>query len=197
MVDPPPHTEKQSLRRKLRRARQTHFAELPDAVRALVFSRPPANALAIITKGATIGFYCAAGPEAPTLGYAKWFHENGHALALPWFADRNAPMKFRKWHNPWDEDELVRGPFAMPQPAAASPELAPDVLFVPLIGFTASGERLGQGGGHYDRWLAEHPNVPAIGLAWDCQKVGAIPSEPHDRRLAMVVTPTRVWTVAE
>lgn len=196
MVDPPPHTEKQSLRRKLRKARQKHFAELPNAVRALVFSRPPANALAMVPQGATIGLYCAAGAEVPTLGYAKWFHENGHALALPWFPDRDAKMKFRKWHNPWDEDKLVQGPFAMLQPAAQSPELAPDVLFVPLIGFTASGERLGQGGGHYDRWLAEHPNVAAIGLAWDCQKIETLPSEPHDRRLAMVVTPTRVWTAS-
>jgi 5-formyltetrahydrofolate cyclo-ligase len=69
----------------------------------------------------------------------------------------------------------------------------PDVLFVPLVGFTARGDRLGQGGGHYDRWLAANPHVPAIGLGWDCQLVEDLPREDHDRPLSAVVTPTRLF----
>jgi 5-formyltetrahydrofolate cyclo-ligase len=64
---------------------------------------------------------------------------------------------------------------------------------VPLVGFTASGERLGQGGGHYDRWLAEHPGRLTIGLAWDAQLCPALPSEPHDEPLDAVITPTRIY----
>jgi 5-formyltetrahydrofolate cyclo-ligase len=67
------------------------------------------------------------------------------------------------------------------------------VLFVPVVGFTEDGARLGQGGGHYDRWLAAHPGAVAIGLAWDCQRVDALPVEPHDAPLAAVVTPTRLY----
>jgi 5-formyltetrahydrofolate cyclo-ligase len=70
-------------------------------------------------------------------------------------------------------------------------------VFVPLLGFTPRGDRLGQGGGHYDRWLEANPSVPAIGLAWDCQKMENLPVEPHDRRLAMIVTPTRVHQESE
>ena len=64
------------------------------------------------------------------------------------------------------------------------------------MGFTPSGKRLGQGGGHYDRWLAEHPAVLKIGLAWDIQCVepeDALPTEPHDIALDAVVTPTRMY----
>lgn len=67
------------------------------------------------------------------------------------------------------------------------------MLFVPLVGFTAEGARLGQGGGHYDRWLADHPDTTAIGLAWDGQRVDDLPTEAHDIPLAAVVTPTRIY----
>lgn len=193
MVDPPPQFDKARLRTRLRKARREHVAALPPAVRALVFSRPPARVLELAPEGATIGLYCATGAEAPALAYAKWFHENGHELALPWFADRDSPMQFRRWRDPYNEDELETGPFGMLQPPATSEPAQPDLLFVPLVGFTATGDRLGQGGGHYDRWLAANPKVRAIGLAWDCQRVESLPFEPHDRRLAMVVTPTRTY----
>lgn len=66
-------------------------------------------------------------------------------------------------------------------------------MFVPCVGFTADGGRLGQGAGHYDRWLAAHPSAVAIGLAWDCQLVDELPTEPHDHPLDAVVTPTRLY----
>ena len=69
----------------------------------------------------------------------------------------------------------------------------PDVVFVPLVGFTPDGARLGMGAGHYDRWLEAHPAALAIGMAWDCQEVAALPLEPHDRPLAAIVTPTRLF----
>jgi 5-formyltetrahydrofolate cyclo-ligase len=188
---------KQALRKKLRAERREHVAALPKAVRALVFSRPPAAALTLVPDGATIGLYSPGEGEAPTVGYARWFHEIGYALALPWFSERDSRMEFRRWNDPYADDALESGPYSHSQPRPDAPTAQPDVLFVPLIGFTASGDRLGQGGGHYDRWLEAHPDVPAIGLAWDCQRVDALPAEPHDRKLAMIVTPTRAYTGEE
>ena len=73
--------------------------------------------------------------------------------------------------------------------------MAPDLVVVPLVGFTSEGHRLGQGGGHYDRWLEAHPHVPAVGLAWDVQQAEELPTEPHDRTLAAIITPTRIhWS---
>lgn len=185
--------EKQRLRNDMRKLRRAHIASLPDSLARLMFLRPPAAIAGLVPAGGCVGLYHATGAEAPTAAYARWFFENGRSLALPWFADRSAPMLFRVWHNPWIDDELEIGPFGILQPRPDSPEADPDLAFVPLLAFTARAERLGQGGGHYDRWLAANPHTPAIGLAWDCQLVDALPLESHDCKLHAVVTPTRLF----
>lgn len=187
---------KSKLRRTLRSARKAHVESLPDSIRGLLFHRPPAPVLARIGDEAVIGVYHAGPYEAPAGGYARFFHEAGHTLALPRFDSRTAPMAFARHADPYGEDNLEPGPFGMMQPGADAEALLPDFLFVPLVGFTADGDRLGQGGGHYDRWLAEHPGVPAIGLAWDAQLCESLPTEPHDRRLDAVITPTRIYGLA-
>lgn len=173
--------------------RGAHVAALPQATRALLFLRPPAPVAAMAPEGAVVGLYHAAPHEAPTRSYAKWLYENGRTLALPWFAGREARMTFRRWDNPFDDQGLEPGPYQALQPQADAEDVTPDALFVPLVGFTAEGARLGQGGGHYDRWLADHPAAVPIGLAWDCQLVDSLPAEPHDRPLRAVVTPTRFY----
>ena len=102
-------------------------------------------------------------------------------------------MRFRVWRDPFGDDGLEPGPLGHFQPAADADEVFPDVAFVPLLAFTPAGERLGQGGGHYDRWLGENPAVVAIGMAWDSQLVESLPVESHDRHLRAVVTPTRLY----
>ncbi len=197
MVDPSPPIsaadEKAALRRAYRAARSEHGAALPPGLRALMLNRPPAPVVEMVPEGAVIGLYHPAGTEAPAIGWARWFAEHGRQVALPWFAAREAPMEFRNWANPWDEDGLVPGPWRALQPGEDAEPLTPGLVVVPLLAFTAAGLRLGQGGGHYDRWLGTHPSVPAIGLAWDCQIAEELPFEPHDRRLAAVVTPTRIY----
>ena len=185
--------DKQRLRLTLRAQRKAYFEALPKATQSLLFMRPPSPIAALVPPGATVGLYSSTAFEAPTGAYARWFHENGYGLALPWFAARGAAMQFREWSDPYVEAALVCGPYGAAQPRADAAEAIPDVVFVPLIGFAAAGDRLGQGGGHYDRWLAAHPDVLAIGLAWDCQLVDALPIEPHDRKLAAIVTPTRLY----
>ena len=184
---------KDELRKDLRQARREHVAALPASMRALVFHRPPAPLLELVPEGATIGLYRANPFEAPAQAYARFFAERGHAIALPRFADRGAAMHFARHTDPYDESDCEVGPFGLLQPLADAEELDPDILFVPLLGFTESGARLGQGGGHYDRWLADHPGIPAIGLAWDVQKRDMLPLEPHDVPLTAVVTPTRFY----
>lgn len=76
------------------------------------------------------------------------------------------------------------------------PELV-DVVIVPGIAFTASGDRLGQGGGWYDRFLTRiRPDCMTIGVGFEPQLVDSIPTEPHDRRLDLVVTDGGVATPA-
>jgi 5-formyltetrahydrofolate cyclo-ligase len=184
---------KSDLRRTLRAARKGHVEGLPGTIKGLLFHRPPAPLLAQIGDEAVIGLYHAGPYEAPAAGYARFFHEAGHRLALPRFAANGAPMTFAAHSDPHGESDLEVGPFGILQPAAEAEALVPDVLFVPLVGFTAALERLGQGGGHYDRWLAEHRPALAIGLAWNAQLMPALPVEPHDVPLDAVVTPTRMY----
>ena len=166
---------------------------LPDSMRSLVFHRPPAPLLDLIPDGSVVGLYRADPFEAPATAYAKFFLDRGHEVALPRFATRNSAMEFARHSDPFDEEDLEVGPFGLLQPFAEAPALDPQVLFVPLVGFTDSGDRLGQGGGHYDRWLENRENVTTIGLAWDCQLAEGLPTEPHDQRLDAVVTPTRIY----
>ena len=184
---------KQQLRREARAVRKAHVASLPQATRALLFLRPPAPLLVLMPEGATIGLYHAMGDEAPTQRYARWLYENGRTIALPWFGAADDAMSFRQWSDPFDDGTLEQGPHRALQPSPGSPLAEPDALIVPLLGFTAAGQRLGQGGGHYDRWLADHPGVSAIGLAWDCQLMENLPHEAHDQPLSAVVTPTRFY----
>jgi 5-formyltetrahydrofolate cyclo-ligase len=186
-------TTKSELRQELRARRKAHVDALPDNMRALMFHRPPAPLLARIPQEATIGLYHAAPFEAPAAAYARFFRDAGPVIALPHFAHHTAPMTFRHHTDPYAQEDLEVGPFGILQPEADAEPLMPEVLFVPLLGFTADGARLGQGGGHYDRWLAEHRPALAVGLAWDAQACEALPIEPHDITLDAVVTPTRIY----
>lgn len=185
--------EKQKLRARMRDARRAHVRALPPATRALLFLRPPRPVADLAPEGVTVGLYHANPNEAPTRGYAKWFFENGRHVALPRFERRGAGMGFHVWRDPYEDSDLEQGPYGHLQPTAEAEPAAPHLIFVPLIAFTADGHRLGQGGGHYDRWLADNPQVTPVGLAWDCQLAERLPLEPHDRLLRAVVTPTRLY----
>ncbi|MFM5908131.1 MAG: 5-formyltetrahydrofolate cyclo-ligase [Novosphingobium sp.] len=188
-----------ALRRSLKAARRAFVESIPSSQRGLIMRRPPLPIVARVPGDAVIGVYFEHGGEAPASHYARWFHERGHRIALPWLADRTAPMQFREWANPFayedglEPDPFDRGSAEALQPPAFAAELVPDVLFCPLVGFSSAGARLGMGGGHYDRWLARHRPMLAIGLAWDCQLVEDLPLEPHDAPLDGVITPTRIY----
>lgn len=189
---------KADLRRALRKARRDHVSALPASVRGLILNRPPQPVVEMLADKPLVGLYHPVGAEAPSLGWARWLHENGHQIALPWFATRESAMQFRLWSNPWDDDLLEPSPHGGLQPIVgvhdiSTGEMTPHAVVVPLVGFTADCHRLGQGGGHYDRWLAANPDTTAIGLAWDVQCLDELPLEPHDRVLNAVVTPTRIY----
>ena len=186
-------TEKKRLRAELKQRRREFLAAIPAAQRGLLFRRPPAAVAALVPEGAVISVYHEMKGEVPASNYARWFFEAGHRIALPWFASRGEPMQFREWSNPFVEELLVPDPYQALQPARDAAVLLPDVMFCPLLGFTAKGGRIGYGAGHYDQWLAAHRPALAIGLAWDCQLVAELPLEPHDVMLDAIVTPTRIY----
>ena len=107
-------------------------------------------------------------------------------LALPWARRQPHEMHYRAWDGqpPAGVDDC-----GLPAPAEG-PAVVPDVVLVPCVGYTRTGFRLGYGGGYFDRWLARHPGVTAIGIAWSMSEIaeGAFAPQPHDRVLAIVLT---------
>jgi 5-formyltetrahydrofolate cyclo-ligase len=93
-----------------------------------------------------------------------------------------------------DTTSRLRG-LKMARPDA--PTLSPadlDVVVVPGVVFDASGARLGRGAGYYDRFLAALPTAKPLRLVLtlDEQIVDRVPIEPHDQRVHVIVTPTRI-----
>jgi 5-formyltetrahydrofolate cyclo-ligase len=85
------------------------------------------------------------------------------------------------------------GVWGIAEPKGDKLELEPDVLLVPLLAFDAAGWRLGYGGGFYDRTLRAlraHKRIVAVGLAYDEQKVDAVPHLDYDERLDWVLRPS-------
>ena len=82
----------------------------------------------------------------------------------------------------------VVGPDLRVQPGDVDPATL-DIVVVPGLAFTADGRRLGQGGGHYDRFLPRlRPGCVTVGAAFAEQLVDDLPTEPHDIRLTHVAT---------
>ena len=87
--------------------------------------------------------------------------------------------------------ELVPMGFGTVGPGPEAAEVEPDILLTPLAAFDRKGHRIGYGKGHYDRALARLDSKArriAVGVAFACQEVDAVPHEPHDRRLEFVLT---------
>ena len=77
----------------------------------------------------------------------------------------------------------------LPEDDPAPDPASIDVVIVPGTAFTPAGDRLGQGGGWYDRFLARvTPDCLKVGVAFAPQLVDSLPVEPHDLRVDVVVT---------
>jgi 5-formyltetrahydrofolate cyclo-ligase len=192
---------KKQLRTELRRKRVEFAAALPAEVSALVFNRPPGPVLELVPVGATIGLYRSDVGEAPSASYIRFFFERGHPIALPRVTTLDKPMEFRLHTDPYEESDLESGVWGLRQPRIEAPVVVPEVLFMPLIGFTAKGDRLGQGGGYYDRTLAQlragARRPPFVGLAFSIQEVAHVPMESHDQRLDAILTEKAFIPVAK
>lgn len=116
----------------------------------------------------------------------------GTRLALPEASKAPVAMHFL----PWDGREPARLD-GCGIPTGEGKPLVPDVILVPCVGFTEDGHRLGYGGGYFDRYLAAHPEVTALGVAWSQARLPdrALQPASHDQPLVAVVTEHDTWPV--
>ncbi len=141
--------------------------------------------------GRTVGVYWPFRGEPDLRPWMEAIARRGARLALPVVIRKGAPLVFRSWA---PGEKLEKGVWNIPVPAGGD-DVEPDVVVSPLVGFDALGYRLGYGGGFYDRTLPTLGCGPtpgleltAIGLAFEAQRVPALPREANDVRLEVIVT---------
>jgi 5-formyltetrahydrofolate cyclo-ligase len=110
-------------------------------------------------------------------------HDRGNPIVLPVTPKRGQPLSFRRWR---PGDAMIPERFGTMRPTGE--DLIPDFLLIPLLAFDLSGNRLGYGGGFYDRTLSGLPGRFRLGCGFAAQQVDAVPVGPYDQKLDAVAT---------
>ncbi len=180
--------DKAALRQRATALRKAAF-ELygPDASRRLA-----AHGLDFLGlgPGAMVSGFAAIRDEMDPAPLMLWLNAEGFKLALPVMQGKGKPLAMRAWS---PGDAMLPAAWGIVEPMDDKPEVEPDVVLVPLLAFDSMGSRLGYGGGYYDRTLARLRSlkpIVAVGLAYDEQRVDAVPRESYDERLDWVLTPS-------
>lgn len=187
--------DKSALRVRLRALRRRLADREPDAAQRAARRLP----LSRFARFSVIASYCPTGAEfdpGPVLQAILAFDPGRATAALPVAVDRDSPLRFRLWQV---GDVLTPDAFGIPSPAATAPDVQPNLVLTPLLGFDRAGGRLGQGAGHYDRALENLRKarpVFVLGLAYSGQEVDAVPTDRHDQRLDAILTETEFIEVA-
>ena len=177
--------DKSALRAHFRQRRSDFVGSMTSAERQVSFSRLPSPLVARMTPDMIVAGYAALGAEAPAAQLMAHASELGCRLALPHITSRTAPMRFLSWDG---RSALEPGPFGLQQPATTSAVVRPDLVLVPLLAFDRRLNRLGQGGGHYDRALSILPGASSVGLAWSVQEADLLATDPWDVPLDAILT---------
>lgn len=131
-----------------------------------------------VQKAVSVFVYVASGSEVDTCPLIDALLRIGKRVAVPRVLSEPGRMQAVAIAS---RDELVLGRYKLLEPLPDAPVLRdPDLVLTPGLAFTPAGERLGQGGGYYDRYLALHPSSLAIGLAFSEQLADRLPAESHD-----------------
>jgi 5-formyltetrahydrofolate cyclo-ligase len=140
--------------------------------------------------GAIVGGFMPIGEEISPLPLMARLRAGGYRLALPVMMSKGQPLQFRAYT---PGDSLIAAVWGIREPAPEQPVLQPDVLLAALLAFDDRGFRLGYGGGYYDRTINGLRRIKpliTIGLAFDEQRVDAVPHLDYDEPLDWILTPS-------
>lgn len=188
-AQPPAQPAKSALRDQILAARRQR--SLGESVAAAEAIAEHVLAWDVVRRAATVAAYVSVGREPGTGLLLDALHAAGKRVLLPVLrADNDLDWAVFT-------GGLVPASRGLLEPAG--PRLGPeaianaDVLLVPGLAVSANGDRLGRGGGSYDRALARVGADVPIGLLLHEDEAGLdVPTEPHDRRVGFVVTPAGV-----
>ncbi len=133
-----------------------------------------------------IGGYYPANYEIDDLEILNYFFKKGFIISLPKI-EKKSQMEFYKWYK---NDPLLLNKYGIPEPMTTK-RVYPDILFIPLVAFDKELNRLGYGGGFYDRYIqkiSKIKKVLKVGLAFSFQKLKTIPINKYDKKLDLIIT---------
>lgn len=179
---------KKDMRRDAKTARSRAFAEhgtgASEAIarHGIGFAGTPSPAI--------VSGFLAIGDEIDPTPLMRRLLGEGYRLCLPVMEGKGKPLVFRAWS---PGEPLAETMWGIREPLPEAPVLDPDIVLGPLLAFDTKGYRLGYGGGFYDRTLARLralKPIASIGIAFDEQKVDAVPHVDYDERLDWILTPS-------
>ena len=134
----------------------------------------------------SIGGYYPCNHEIDDLNILNYFRNKRVNIYLPTIRGNNQ-MDFFEWKN---NDPLKINKYGIAEPISAN-KIYPDIIFVPLVAYDYDLNRLGYGGGFYDRYLAKIvkiKNIMKIGLGYSYQELKKIPIDKYDKKLDLIIT---------
>lgn len=191
-------TDRRQLRRRMRQARRALTARERRQYAEAIGRRVSKHKLFYASKH--IAAYLAVDGEVDTLPLMVRAWSMGKTVYLPVLLPYGGN---RLWFAPYTpDDKLIPNRFGIPEPArAAYTRVSPhrlDLVLAPLVAFDDSGNRLGMGGGFYDRsfaYLSRHRSYRRprlLGLAYEFQRQPQLEHQPWDVPLAGVATQTQM-----
>jgi 5-formyltetrahydrofolate cyclo-ligase len=182
--------EKAALRARLLGARARRPEEERAAAGRLI--RDHVLSLPEVQMAGTVAAYFSVGAEPDTRGlvYALW--KRGTYVVLPLLRP-DGDLDWASYEGP---DSLVPGPRGLLEPAepprGVDAVARASLILAPALAVDAQGNRLGRGGGSFDRALARvGAQVPVIAVLYDGELLEQVPAEPHDRPVRLAVLPSR------
>ena len=133
-----------------------------------------------------IGGYYPVNFEIDDLALLRKFKKNKFSISLP-VIKKNFQMDFYSWSF---SEPLKINKYGIPEPEKKK-IVYPDVLLIPLVAFDKNLNRLGYGGGYYDRLikkLSKKKKIMKIGLAFSVQEINKVPINIYDQKLDYIVT---------
>ncbi len=184
-------TAKQNLRRLLRqRRRDCHAAIMQgDIDQKLIKQWQNLNLSIQLPASQIIAGYIPMGSELNIVALMAYLHHQGHIVCIPHLTPA-AQLDFIAW-SPETSGILQNNPMILRR--SSNIPLTPAVALVPLLGFDAHGNRLGQGKGYYDRSLTK--DIIAIGVGYSCQQLDNIPVCDKDYPMDYILTPEKIFTI--
>ena len=179
-----PDTAKKALRREVLQRLKAAAAADPAQLRSTILRSKLKNHLEGATK--TVALYAPLPHEVNLLPLLREYP--GHRYVFP----RCKPGHKLEFCVVQDiAQDMQPGAMNIPEPAAHTHCVLPgeiNLLIVPGVAFTRQGERLGYGGGYYDRFIPQCHRAEVLALAFDAQLVESIPTEEHDLKIGLILT---------